>query len=96
MSTTSPASTRVPSSPESRARPEDDSPCCVMWIRTSSGSGSGRSRSKLVGVPLTAHRASRREQREIAQRIEEAMDAGFVGMSSQQLQFDKLDGDRCR
>ncbi|WP_227983869.1 N-acyl-D-amino-acid deacylase family protein [Nocardia spumae] len=28
--------------------------------------------------------------------LEEALDAGFVGMSSQQLMFDKLDGDTCR
>ncbi|NKY52211.1 N-acyl-D-amino-acid deacylase family protein [Nocardia vermiculata] len=28
--------------------------------------------------------------------LEEALDAGFVGMSSQQLLFDKLDGDTCR
>ena len=30
------------------------------------------------------------------QRLAEALKAGFVGMSSQQLLFDKLDGDVCR
>ncbi|EGD54746.1 N-acyl-D-amino-acid deacylase family protein [Gordonia neofelifaecis] len=29
-------------------------------------------------------------------RLDEALDAGFVGMSSQQLMFDKLDGEACR
>ncbi|NYG55376.1 amidohydrolase family protein [Nocardioides perillae] len=29
-------------------------------------------------------------------RLAEALDAGFVGMSAQQLLFDKLDGERCR
>ena len=28
--------------------------------------------------------------------LREALDAGFVGMSAQQLLFDKLDGDLCR
>src|SRR3546814_6310075 len=43
-----------------------------------------------------AHRASRREQREIAQRIEEAMDAGFLGVSTMTNPWDKMDGDRYR
>ena len=28
--------------------------------------------------------------------LDEALDAGFVGMSAQQLLFDKIDGDLCR
>ncbi|NYG58959.1 N-acyl-D-glutamate deacylase [Nocardioides daedukensis] len=43
-----------------------------------------------------AHRASRREQREIARRIEEAMDAGFLGVSTMTNPWDKMDGDRYR
>lgn len=41
-------------------------------------------------------RPSRREQARLEAMLEEALDAGFVGMSSQQLLFDKLDGDMCR
>lgn len=36
------------------------------------------------------------EQAAMERMLAEALDAGFVGMSSQQLLFDKLDGDRCR
>jgi len=36
------------------------------------------------------------EQAEMERMLAEAIDAGFVGMSSQQLLFDKLDGDTCR
>ena len=36
------------------------------------------------------------EQRQMERWLEEALDAGFVGMSSQQLLFDKLDGEICR
>lgn len=36
------------------------------------------------------------EQRQMEQWLTEALDAGFVGMSSQQLLFDKLDGEVCR
>ncbi len=36
------------------------------------------------------------EQRRMERMLEEALDAGFVGMSAQQLLFDKLDGDLCR
>ncbi|WP_067817581.1 N-acyl-D-amino-acid deacylase family protein [Nocardia inohanensis] len=36
------------------------------------------------------------EVRGMEQKLTEALDAGFVGMSSQQLLFDKLDGDTCR
>lgn len=41
-------------------------------------------------------RPSAAEQRRMEQMLSEALDAGFVGMSAQQLLFDKLDGDRCR
>ncbi|WP_454790373.1 N-acyl-D-amino-acid deacylase family protein [Mycolicibacterium lutetiense] len=36
------------------------------------------------------------EQARMEQMLKEALDAGFVGMSSQQLLFDKIDGDACR
>ena len=36
------------------------------------------------------------EQSQMDRWLTEALDAGFVGMSSQQLLFDKLDGDVCR
>ncbi|OMC36921.1 hypothetical protein A5740_05655 [Mycobacterium sp. GA-1841] len=36
------------------------------------------------------------EQARMEQMLAEALDAGFVGMSSQQLLFDKIDGDTCR
>ncbi|QZH59365.1 amidohydrolase family protein [Mycolicibacterium farcinogenes] len=36
------------------------------------------------------------EQSRMEQMLAEALDAGFVGMSSQQLLFDKIDGDTCR
>ncbi|MDH6194249.1 N-acyl-D-aspartate/D-glutamate deacylase [Mycobacterium frederiksbergense] len=36
------------------------------------------------------------EQSRMEQMLKEALDAGFVGMSSQQLLFDKIDGDTCR
>jgi N-acyl-D-aspartate/D-glutamate deacylase len=35
------------------------------------------------------------EQAQMERMLKEALDAGFVGMSSQQLLFDKLDGDVC-
>jgi N-acyl-D-aspartate/D-glutamate deacylase len=41
-------------------------------------------------------RPSRKEQARMEQMLHEALDAGFVGMSAQQLLFDKLDGDLCR
>ncbi|MFC7494865.1 MULTISPECIES: N-acyl-D-amino-acid deacylase family protein [unclassified Nocardioides] len=41
-------------------------------------------------------RPSRREQARMEQMLHEALDAGFVGMSAQQLLFDKIDGDLCR
>ena len=36
------------------------------------------------------------EQARMEQMLSEALDAGFLGMSSQQLLFDKIDGDTCR
>ncbi|WP_193612215.1 N-acyl-D-amino-acid deacylase family protein [Nocardioides lijunqiniae] len=39
---------------------------------------------------------SRGEQSRMESMLTEALDAGFVGMSAQQLLFDKLDGDACR
>lgn len=39
---------------------------------------------------------SRREQAQMERMLTEALDAGFVGMSAQQLLFDKVDGDLCR
>jgi N-acyl-D-aspartate/D-glutamate deacylase len=41
-------------------------------------------------------RPSRSEQAQMERWLSEALKAGFVGMSSQQLLFDKLDGDVCR
>ncbi|WP_406816408.1 amidohydrolase family protein [Mycobacterium sp. M23085] len=41
-------------------------------------------------------RPSRTEQARMEQLLAEALEAGFVGMSSQQLLFDKLDGQTCR
>jgi N-acyl-D-aspartate/D-glutamate deacylase len=41
-------------------------------------------------------RPSRREQAEMERMLAEALKAGFVGMSSMQLLFDKLDGEFCR
>ena len=41
-------------------------------------------------------RPTRSEQAQMERMLAEALDAGFVGMSSQQLLFDKLDGDTCR
>ncbi|MGV0812966.1 amidohydrolase family protein [Mycolicibacterium boenickei] len=41
-------------------------------------------------------RPTRAEQARMEQMLVDALDAGFVGMSSQQLLFDKIDGDTCR
>ncbi|WP_182526224.1 N-acyl-D-amino-acid deacylase family protein [Nocardioides dongkuii] len=41
-------------------------------------------------------RPSRAEQATMERMLTEALDAGFVGLSAQQLLFDKLDGDLCR
>ncbi|WP_430331300.1 N-acyl-D-amino-acid deacylase family protein [Rhodococcus sp. ACT016] len=56
-------------------------------------------RAALMGLD----RATRKEVKptaselaEMERQLTEALDAGFVGMSSQQLMFDKLDGEVCR
>ena len=36
------------------------------------------------------------EQAQMERMLDDALDAGFLGMSSQQLLFDKIDGDTCR
>ena len=41
-------------------------------------------------------RPTKAEQSRMEQMLAEALQAGFVGMSSQQLVFDKLDGEACR
>lgn len=41
-------------------------------------------------------RPSKAEQSQMERMLADALDEGFVGMSSQQLLFDKLDGDTCR
>jgi N-acyl-D-aspartate/D-glutamate deacylase len=41
-------------------------------------------------------RPTKSEQAQMERMLKEALEAGFVGMSSQQLLFDKLDGDVCR
>jgi N-acyl-D-aspartate/D-glutamate deacylase len=41
-------------------------------------------------------RPTKAERGQMERMLAEALDAGFVGMSSQQLLFDKLDGDVCR
>ncbi|OBG86342.1 hypothetical protein A5699_02405 [Mycobacterium sp. E802] len=41
-------------------------------------------------------RPTRAEQARMESMLDQALDAGFVGMSSQQLLFDKIDGDVCR
>ena len=43
-----------------------------------------------------SERPSRDEQAEMERMLSEALRAGFVGMSSMQLLFDKLDGEVCR
>ncbi len=43
-----------------------------------------------------SERPTRREQAQMEKWLGEALRAGFVGMSSQQLLFDKLDGEVCR
>src|SRR4051794_37582429 len=50
----------------------------------------------LDGATRRDVRPSRRQLDRMASMLREALDAGFVGMSAQQLLFDKLDGDLCR
>ncbi|WP_422746799.1 N-acyl-D-amino-acid deacylase family protein [Mycobacterium sp. WMMD1722] len=44
----------------------------------------------------TDERPTRAEQARMEDMLREALEAGFVGLSSQQLLFDKIDGDTCR
>ena len=56
-------------------------------------------RTAVMGLERATTKAvtpSKREQAEMERMLAEALKAGFVGMSSQQLLFDKLDGDTCR
>ncbi|WP_063041349.1 N-acyl-D-amino-acid deacylase family protein [Nocardia pseudovaccinii] len=59
--------------------------------------------SDIRAAEMGLDRATRKEIRptdaeltSMAAKLDEALDAGFVGMSSQQLLFDKLDGELCR
>lgn len=59
--------------------------------------------SDMRAAAMGLDRATRKDERPTAAEqvqmdrwLTEALDAGFVGMSSQQLLFDKLDGDVCR
>ncbi|CRK54175.1 conserved hypothetical protein [Rhodococcus sp. RD6.2] len=56
-------------------------------------------RSALMGLDRATRKEVRPTESELATmeaQLTEALDAGFVGMSSQQLLFDKLDGEVCR
>ncbi|MGV9712010.1 N-acyl-D-amino-acid deacylase family protein [Gordonia sp. NPDC003424] len=56
-------------------------------------------RTAVMGLDRATRKSVRPKASEMAQMerwLREAIDAGFVGMSSQQLLFDKLDGDTCR
>jgi N-acyl-D-aspartate/D-glutamate deacylase len=50
----------------------------------------------LVRATTKSVTPSKAEQAEMERMLAEALRAGFVGMSSQQLLFDKLDGETCR
>ncbi|CAN5639560.1 amidohydrolase family protein [soil metagenome] len=59
--------------------------------------------SDMRAATMTLDRATRKdvvptapEQKRMESMLSEALDAGFLGMSSQQLLFDKLDGEICR
>ncbi|WP_067691141.1 N-acyl-D-amino-acid deacylase family protein [Nocardia jejuensis] len=56
-------------------------------------------RTAIMGLDRATRKDVRSTAAELAAmraRLIEALDAGFVGMSAQQLMFDKLDGDTCR
>ncbi|WP_280443217.1 N-acyl-D-amino-acid deacylase family protein [Nocardia brasiliensis] len=56
-------------------------------------------RTALLGLDRATRKDVRPTEAELAameSALTEALDAGFVGMSAQQLLFDKLDGDTCR
>ena len=50
----------------------------------------------LVRATTSQDQPTKSEQMQLERWLSEALDAGFVGMSSQQLLFDRLDGDVCR
>lgn len=61
--------------------------------------GHSEMRTAVMGLDRATRkteRPSRSEQAEMERMLAEALEAGFVGMSSMQLLFDKLDGDVCR
>ncbi len=56
-------------------------------------------RTATMGLDRATRKAARptaAEQARMERMLEEALDAGFLGMSSQQLLFDKIDGETCR
>ncbi|MGV9482593.1 amidohydrolase family protein, partial [Gordonia aichiensis] len=56
-------------------------------------------RSAVMGLDRATRKDVRPSETELAAmaaKLTEALDAGFVGMSSQRLLFDKLDGELCR
>ncbi len=56
-------------------------------------------RSATMGLDRSTRkdqRPTRSEQAAMERMLADAIDAGFIGMSSQQLLFDKLDGETCR
>ncbi|QLL08021.1 N-acyl-D-amino-acid deacylase family protein [Mycobacterium vicinigordonae] len=56
-------------------------------------------RTAVMGLDRATRRDVRpaaAEQDRMEQMLSEALDAGFIGMSSQQLLFDKIDGETCR
>jgi N-acyl-D-aspartate/D-glutamate deacylase len=56
-------------------------------------------RTSVMGLDRSTRadvRPTAAEQNRMEQMLNEALDAGFIGMSSQQLLFDKIDGDTCR
>ena len=56
-------------------------------------------RTATMGLDRSTRKETRptsSEQDEMERMLEEALDAGFIGLSSQQLLFDKIDGDACR
>ncbi|WP_029109449.1 amidohydrolase family protein [Mycobacterium sp. URHD0025] len=56
-------------------------------------------RTAVMGLDRATRKDARptaAEQSRMEQMLKEALDAGFVGMSSQQLLFDKIDGETCR
>ncbi|NTY60740.1 N-acyl-D-amino-acid deacylase family protein [Mycolicibacterium sphagni] len=68
-------------------------PNCAAFI------GHSDMRAATMGLDRSTRpevRPTKAEQSRMEQMLAEALEAGFVGMSSQQLLFDKLDGEACR